>query len=114
MPRVEAISAAAVYQFLENAWVHPFVSAGVSVGWERERRLTQQFLPGGEVDGAQAALQLADHARPVTYEMALPRVRPQPVNPALLYIHPARGRQGRRLDEETERFVDSTRMGGTV
>ncbi|HEY6084289.1 MAG TPA: hopanoid C-3 methylase HpnR, partial [Nitrospira sp.] len=57
------------------------------------------------------ALQLADHAKPVTYEMALPRAPSQSVSPALLYIHPARGRQERRLDEETERFVDSTRMG---
>ena len=43
--RVAAISAAAVYQFLENSWVHPFVSAGVSLGWERERSLTQRFVP---------------------------------------------------------------------
>lgn len=46
--RLTAISAAAVYQFLENSWVHPFVAAGVSVEWERERTLTQQFLPTNE------------------------------------------------------------------
>jgi hypothetical protein len=39
------------------------------------------------------------------------RARTQPASPALLYIHPARGRQRRRLDEATERFVDDTRMG---
>lgn len=60
------------------------------------------------------ALQLADHAQPVTYEMALPRGPAHPVPPALLYIHPARGRQGRRLDEATERFVDDTRMGRSL
>jgi len=43
-----AISAAAVYQFLENAWVHPFVSAGVSLGWERDRSIVPgQVLPAG-------------------------------------------------------------------
>jgi hypothetical protein len=25
------------YQFFENAWVHPFLSAGVQASWERER-----------------------------------------------------------------------------
>jgi hypothetical protein len=46
--RVGAISAAAVYQFLENAWVHPFVAAGLSLGWERERTVVpEQILPIG-------------------------------------------------------------------
>jgi hypothetical protein len=27
----------ATYQFLENSWVHPFVSGGVQLGWERHR-----------------------------------------------------------------------------
>src|SRR5581483_501255 len=58
-------------------------------------------------------LQLADHARPVKYEMALPPA-PQPtVDSKLLYIHPTRGRQSRALDDSTEQFVDATRMGAS-
>jgi hopanoid C-3 methylase HpnR len=60
------------------------------------------------------ALQLADHARPVAYEMPL---SPKPVpglNGPLLYIHRAGGRQSRLLDDGTEQFVDATRMGGSA
>jgi hypothetical protein len=57
------------------------------------------------------ALQLSDHAQPVRYEMALPRSHTDAVTPPLLYIHTARGRQGRHIDEATERFVDGTRVG---
>jgi hopanoid C-3 methylase HpnR len=56
-------------------------------------------------------LQLADHARPVTYQMPLP---PEPVAgiaPHLLYIHRGQGRRGRVLDDATEQFVETTRMG---
>jgi hopanoid C-3 methylase len=57
------------------------------------------------------ALQLADHARPARYELPLP---PAPtasrVEPRGLYIHQAAGARARRLDTETERFVDETRM----
>ena len=35
--RVTAFSASATYQFFENTWVHPFLSAGVHVTEERER-----------------------------------------------------------------------------
>jgi len=56
-------------------------------------------------------LQLADHRRPVTYEMKLPPPPQETVNPQILYIHSARGRQGRALDDHTERFVDETRTG---
>ena len=35
--RVTAFSASATYQFFENAWVHPFLSAGVHFTEERER-----------------------------------------------------------------------------
>jgi len=36
------------YQFLRNAWVHPFVGAGIDVVWEQTDR-TEEFypLPGG-------------------------------------------------------------------
>jgi hopanoid C-3 methylase HpnR len=59
-------------------------------------------------------LQIADHQRPVKYEMAPPPDPQETVNAHLLYIHNARGRQGRVLDDATERFVDETRMGTTV
>ena len=56
-------------------------------------------------------LQLADHARPVTYEMPLPPAPVSGIAPHLLYIHRAQGRAGRVLDEATEQFVETTRMG---
>lgn len=58
------------------------------------------------------ALQLADHARPVRYEMALPPVAREKINTKTLYVHGPQGRKGRAaLDDSTERFVDETRMG---
>jgi len=59
-------------------------------------------------------LQLADHRLPVKYEMALPPPHEDAMKPQLLYIHKARGRHGRALDEATESFVDETRMGTTL
>mgnify|MGYP001581853219 CR=1 FL=1 len=59
-------------------------------------------------------LQLADHRRPVTYEMASPPPPQETVKSQLLYIHKPRGGQGRALDDATERFVDETRMGTTA
>ncbi len=56
-------------------------------------------------------LQLSDHQRPVKYQMALPPAPKETVNPKLLYIHHADGRRGRAIDDATEQFVDSTRMG---
>ena len=55
---------------------------------------------------------LADHAKPVDYEIPLPgteRTRRQ----GSLYIHAPRGRKGRAIDAATERFVDETRMSAT-
>lgn len=57
------------------------------------------------------ALQMADHARPVQYELP---VRPEAVSVAdkrSLYIHKPVGRRSRTLDEATEQFVDATRVG---
>jgi hypothetical protein len=57
---------------------------------------------------------LADHARPVHYELPLPP-RPEtvtrPAKAAQLYIHAHRGRAGRHVDDATEKFVEETRMG---
>jgi hopanoid C-3 methylase HpnR len=58
-------------------------------------------------------LQIADHERPVKYEIPLPPAPRQQVDPKLLYIHEATGRQSRAIDESTEAFVDQTRMGAT-
>ena len=54
--------------------------------------------------------QMADHRRPVTYEMALPPPPRAKVDPKRLYIHEARGRKNRAIDRETEKFVEETRL----
>jgi len=57
-------------------------------------------------------LLLADHKRPVEYEIALPP--PHEAAPAVgraLYVHAPRGRAGRAIDAATEEFVEETRMG---
>lgn len=59
-------------------------------------------------------LQLADHARPVHCEMPLPPPPSSTIAPHLLYIHRAQGRVGRVLDDATEEFVETTRMGNTM
>jgi hopanoid C-3 methylase HpnR len=56
-------------------------------------------------------LQLADHERPVRYQMGLPPAPQATVKPQVLYVHGSQGRRGRALDNATERFVDETRMG---
>ncbi|MBV8778292.1 MAG: hopanoid C-3 methylase HpnR [Alphaproteobacteria bacterium] len=60
-------------------------------------------------------LLLADHARPVDYEIPLPppRAGTKPASGRSLYVHAPRGRAGRAIDAATERFVDETRMGAT-
>jgi hopanoid C-3 methylase len=60
---------------------------------------------------------LADHARPVHYQLPLP---PQSVTDSReakasqFYIHAPRGRAGRNVDDSTERFVEATRMGAST
>jgi len=59
---------------------------------------------------------LADHARPVHYELQLPpapETKAASARASQLYIHTPRGRAGRNIDDSTERFVDATRMGST-
>ena len=56
-------------------------------------------------------LQMADHARPVRYEMSLPPEPRAKVDPIALYVHQSQGRRGRQIDNATERFVEDTRMG---
>jgi hopanoid C-3 methylase len=55
-------------------------------------------------------LLLADHHRPVAYEMKLPPPPQAKIDPRVLYVLQARGREGRGIDDATEQFVDATRM----
>jgi len=57
---------------------------------------------------------LADHDRPVAYAMTPPPPPQAKVDPKGLYVHAARGRKSRVLDEDSERFVDATRMGSSI
>jgi hopanoid C-3 methylase len=59
---------------------------------------------------------LADHGQPVSYELPLPPPaahRERAGKASEMYIHAPRGRAGRHIDDSTERFVDTTRMGST-
>ncbi len=56
-------------------------------------------------------LQLADHERPVRYEISLPPEPRATIDPTTLYVHKGQGRRGREIDNATERFVEDTRMG---
>jgi hopanoid C-3 methylase len=57
------------------------------------------------------ALQLADHARPVQYELPLRPEFTAAAGKRALYVHRPSGRRGRTLDDATEQFVDATRSG---
>jgi hopanoid C-3 methylase len=57
------------------------------------------------------ALQLADHAREVRYELPLPPPVGSVTDKRALYIHRPLDRRSRTLDEATETFVDATRLG---
>jgi hypothetical protein len=54
-------------------------------------------------------LQLADHQRPVKYEISLPPEPQTRLDATTLYIHKAQGRRGREIDNATEQFVEDTR-----
>ncbi len=58
-------------------------------------------------------LLLADHARPVQYQIPLPpeQGEPKAATGRSLYVHAPRGRAGRAIDAATEQFVDETRVG---
>ena len=58
-------------------------------------------------------LLVADHARPVDYQIPLPppQTGAAPAVGRALYIHAPRGRSGRAIDAATEQFVEETRMG---
>jgi len=46
--------------------------------------------------------------------MTPPPEKQDKIDAKQLYILPAKGRQGRAIDDATETFVDETRMGTTV
>jgi hopanoid C-3 methylase len=54
---------------------------------------------------------LADHARPVRYQLPTRAEQNAPIARPALYIHAPRGRAARTIDDSTERFVDETRVG---
>jgi len=56
-------------------------------------------------------LQMADHARPVQYELPQRPECAAAANKRALYVHRPTGRRGRTLDDAAERFVDTTRSG---
>jgi hypothetical protein len=57
------------------------------------------------------ALQMADHARPVHYELPQRPDFAAVADKRALYVHRPAGRRGRTLDDATEQFVDATRSG---
>lgn len=92
-------------------------------GWRAVIDLTgivAKLLSGGQTNFVRSiwkfnsvfdpALQLADHARPVEYEIPLPPAREEKPDPAKLYIHPPRKSRAQALDAETRQFVQSTSM----
>lgn len=56
-------------------------------------------------------LQMADHRRPVRYELPLQPDQVERIEARELYVHGPRGRKSRQIDDATEQFVDETRMG---
>jgi hopanoid C-3 methylase HpnR len=55
------------------------------------------------------ALQIADHAQPVRYELAPPPESKDVIDARAIYIHSPNGQRSRVLDDATEFFVDQTR-----
>ncbi len=55
-------------------------------------------------------LLLADHQRPVRYQIPPPPPVEKTIHADALYIHKSRDGKARDLDEQTERFVDQTRI----
>ena len=56
-------------------------------------------------------LQLADHQRQARYLMPVKPEAVQKIDRKELYVHGPGGRKTRALDEATEQFVETTRMG---
>src|SRR5262245_54660032 len=54
---------------------------------------------------------LADHVRPVRYQLPTRAEPNAPIARPALYIHAPRRRADRTIDDSTEHFVDATRVG---
>jgi hopanoid C-3 methylase HpnR len=93
------------------------------MGWRAALDCTRtlaRLLPRGQTNFARmlwrfdkvynADLLLTDHGRPVAYAMDPPPPPRDSVDRRSLYVHPPRGRRARSIDDDTERFVDATRM----
>jgi hypothetical protein len=98
------------------------------LGWRQmagAAKLATRLLARGQTNFVKSMLKmngvyrpellLADHARPVDYQIPLPPARDAAMEASgrSLYVHAPRGRPGRAIDAATERFVDETRMGAT-
>ena len=59
------------------------------------------------------ALQMADHARPVQYQLPERPEGAAVADKRTMYIHQPACRRSRTIDEATERFVDATRAGAS-
>src|SRR5947207_9107371 len=102
------------------------------LGWTQLRKMvgiTAGLLARGQTNFVKSLFKLnsvyrpevllADHHRPVEFQIPLQPAAPTRDTPAeavagrALYVHAPRGRAGRAIDAATERFVDDTRMGAT-
>jgi hypothetical protein len=66
--RLNGVTASAAYQFFENQWVHPFLAAGVQLGWEHERVFSpEQFFYGRDPRNPSVISSLVDDDRGWTF-----------------------------------------------
>jgi len=116
-----------LYEFYEELVKTQQVLNQKHLGWEALRsttRIAAGHLLRGQTNFVKMLwkfnsvynpkLQLSDHTKPIKYQMTLPPAPQETVNPKILYIHHAPGRQGRAIDDFTERFVEETRMGASA
>src|SRR5438105_4206777 len=126
-------------EFARSLGVHVAVNLIADPDWDREHidwhdirgvaGISARLLMRGQTNFVKSLFKLnsvyrpevllADHMKPVKYEIPLPPPAPSgesakvPVGGRSLYVHAPRGRAGRAIDAATERFVDETRMGAT-
>lgn len=73
---LRALNLSASWQAFENAWVHPFVGAGVQVGWEQER-----------ADNVPSSREVTPHLPPAGTPGTAFDARPFLSGGAKLYVH---------------------------
>jgi opacity protein-like surface antigen len=79
--RVNALNASMTYQFFDNAWVHPFLTAGVQFAEERERALSMA-VPFFGSDQARLEVPL-----PAPQQATVSSVRPFALGGAKFYVN---------------------------